>query len=246
MKIGLMGIVAILVLMFLGAPKTQGTETFFMPAYWFYSATYVPFKDIVGNRLLYGNHDSMDFVFSRGPLCTEDGVIWHGYHWEWVYRKTAIFGPGPNEIYQRIPVTSLLGEKDGYIVLRKDIFNGGHYLWSPWKKVGKIHWQVNDPITQTLEEFSLTPGDYGSELDPVFHHREDNTWVIRKKLNELVNEFWDGSSKTWVGDILHVQEMEGPSSVIDYWFLKGKGLIRLRITASDFDPPYIWLEAGAY
>ncbi|MCX6711933.1 MAG: hypothetical protein NT139_02765 [Candidatus Woesearchaeota archaeon] len=49
-------------------------EKYFMPAFWLTSGGPSAFKDIAGNALLGGNHDSMDFVLSR-PICTDNGMV---------------------------------------------------------------------------------------------------------------------------------------------------------------------------
>ena len=211
-------------------------EKYFMPAFWLTSGGAMPFKDIAGNALLGGNHDSIDFILSR-PICTDNGV-WYAYHWGWVYRTGVQEG---NSIYRKISVDSIIAEQGDYIVLKKDIFDKDGYIWSPWKKLSKINWSLNDPIYQVVTEYN-SDKDYCSEGRREAVLVGQNIWTLVEVLPMLENEFWDGTSKIWEGTILHLVENEPNGNKIDYFLALGKGLIRIRITAGD----YIWLESGAY
>jgi hypothetical protein len=216
---------------------------YFMPAFWALSNSQAtPFKDIGGNACLQGNHDSMDFVFPR-PIFASNG-IWNAYHWEWVHR-TSINASPPNAIYQVDSVESVIGEQGDYIFLKKDIFNLLGYMWSPWKKLSKINWGVNDPIAQSEIEYAALDANYCSEgtIGGAYVSGTD-TWTITEVLTTLTNTFWDGTSKIWNGTILHLVENEPPDGAPgDYWLLLGKGLIRIRLTTLQ---GYIWMESGAY
>ncbi|MCX6711934.1 MAG: hypothetical protein NT139_02770 [Candidatus Woesearchaeota archaeon] len=115
--------------------------------------------------------------------------------------------------------------------------------WSPWKKLSKVHWGLNDPIGNRISEYNALDKDYCSEgiREPAVLVGQ-NVWTLVEALSVLENEFWDGTAKVWNGTILHLVENEPNGNKIDYWLLFGKGLIRIRITAGD----YIWLESGAY
>lgn len=241
--------IVVALLITVSAAVAEEGKMFFMPAYWSYSGGYVPFKDIGGNDLLNHYHTSLDFVMGRGPILVDDGTVWHAYHWQFSTRTPIPFGPARNAVWADIPTTSLIAEKDGYLVLRKDMFGGAinnHYVWQPWKKIAKVNWGINDPIVQQLQELSVTPGDYQDANSPSLYLQMEDVWVIKEELGSLVNDFWDGFSKKWEGSILHVQETEGSAGLCDYWFLKGVGLIRVKATAVDVDPPNVWFEAGAY
>ncbi len=212
--------------------QTPVYADYFMPAYWMHqSGKLNQFKDIADNEFLIHNHDSIDFIYSQPGRYFEDGIIWSAYHWEWIYRTPTIFGPVRNSIYQRIPIESIIGEKDGYLVLRKDVYPNEDCNWAPWKKISKIYWSVNDPIKQITH---LDCNGFGGE----------NIWVLKGVLSKLENVFWDGSQKTWEGSIIHIVEYESnDGSAIDYYLKLGEGLIRLKLTSKD---GYVWLEVGAY
>ncbi len=206
---------------------------YFMPAYWMYSHSEPIFmKDITNNILSNVNHDSMEFVFSQGVSEVENGIPWYSFHWEWVYKRPLMMGSYCGVTYRRIPVESLFGEQGGYIVVKGDIYEGDRYDWSPWKKVSKVYWELNDPISQNVTEYSKG----------IAVLTGSNTWVLRENLYFLNNYFCDGTQKNWEGSILHLVEYEPNGNEISYWLMQGKGIIRLRISTNG----YIWLEVGAY
>jgi len=219
-----------------------------MPNYWMYEkmGNIIPFKDIAGNELLKGNHDSFEYVFNSGILCSKERTNWYGFNWGWIYRTGVQEG---NSIYRRIPIISLLGQQeiDGidYILDKGDIYDN-HYNWEPYKKISKVNWSLNDPISQFVREYKVPYNDCvdTSSSDPLVIEGE-NTWVIKEALSELNNEFFDGTSKDWKDRILHVQEYEHYfGNLIDYWLKFEKGLIRLKIT-TELGKGYTWLESGA-
>lgn len=206
---------------------------YFMPAYWMYSHSEpILLKDISNDVLLQINHDSMEFIFSKGATLVENGMVWYPFHWEWVYKRPLMFGSSCGITYRRIPVESLFNEQDGYILVKGDIYEGERFDWFPWKKVSKVYWELNDPISQTVTEY----------FKGLMVLTGPNTWVLTQNLYFLKNDFCDGTEKVWFGDILHLVEYEPNGNQIDYWLMLGKGIIRLRISTNG----YTWLEVGAY
>jgi len=225
-------LIAIVIFLLLFVIEAQAG--YFMPAYWMYSHSEpILLKDIDNDVLSRAiSHDSMEFIFSQGAICIEDGMSWYSFHWEWVYRRPLMMGSSCGTTYRRISVESLFGEKDGYIIVKGDTYDGDRYFWSPWKKVSKVYWELNDPITQNVVEYFK---------DSIYLSGQ-NTWVLKENLYFLKNTFCDDTEKIWFGSILHLVEYEPNGNIIDYWLMQGKGIIRLRISTEG----YIWLEVGAY
>jgi hypothetical protein len=224
--------------------KVSFAGEYFMPTFWMAShGEPILFKDIGGNQCLIGEHDSVEFIFSR-PVCTDEGVVGSAFRWEWVYRSSTFADPIPNRIYQRISINSVIAEESGYLVVKKDIYNNKDgFIWSPHKKISKLNWDLGDPITQRVIEYSTIDANYCSEGIKEAVVAGQNTWELIEVMDTLKNQFWDGTSKTWTGTILRLEENEPNQNKADYWLLFGKGLIRIRMTTPE---GYIWMESGAY
>jgi hypothetical protein len=219
---------------------------FYMPAYWLCSGGKpVQFKDIDGNPLLLSCHDSLGLVYPKGIVSTltvppDWQVVWTAYHWEWLFRGPCCIDP-PNKIQKIVRVDSIIGEYDGYILDKMDIYNGEHNVWMPMKKISKIVWGLNEPISQYVTEYQIIGNKNNSEKGSVVIYG-DNVWEIVEELEYIENRFWDNGRTIWEGSILHLVEHEPNGNVIDYHLKLGTGLVRLKLCTRE---GIVLMEAGA-